>query len=149
MKKIKTIILSLCVAVTGFVAVGVAALLPAKAAESMTVSEAISGFVMEEGAAIRKSTDKQGIRFNAILGEQAYDVLNSANAEFGMLIVPKDYVTEGYELTVEHVFGENGEMTKNVTCLEDGIKTIFFDLDNTLIPFYEALPYEKTKRLSK
>lgn len=29
--------------------------------------------------------------------------------------------------------------------IEQGIKTIFFDLDNTLIPFYEALPYEKTK----
>ncbi len=118
MRKIKTIILSLCVAVTGVIAVGAASLFPAKAAESMTVSEAISEFVMEEGAAIRKSSDKQGIRFNAILSEQAYSVLKSANAEFGMLIVPKDYVTEGYELTVENVFGENAVYQANVKASE-------------------------------
>lgn len=29
--------------------------------------------------------------------------------------------------------------------ISNNIKTIFFDLDNTLIPFYEELPYESTK----
>ena len=41
----------------------------------------------------------------------------------------------------EEIYELNTEILK-----ENGIKTIFFDLDNTLIPFYEALPYEKTKR---
>jgi HAD superfamily phosphatase (TIGR01668 family) len=30
--------------------------------------------------------------------------------------------------------------------LKNNIKTIFFDLDNTLIPYYEELPYESTKK---
>ena len=29
--------------------------------------------------------------------------------------------------------------------IKNQITTIFFDLDNTLVPFYEELPYEKTK----
>ncbi len=29
--------------------------------------------------------------------------------------------------------------------IKEGIKIVFFDLDNTLIPFYEELPYESTK----
>ena len=29
--------------------------------------------------------------------------------------------------------------------IANGVKTIFFDLDNTLIPFYEELPYQETK----
>lgn len=33
--------------------------------------------------------------------------------------------------------------------INDGIKTIFFDLDNTLIPYYEELPYEETKHFVK
>ena len=123
---IKAMLLSLSVAAAGLVAGGVVASVPTTAAESMTVSEAISGFIMEEGAAVRKNAEKQGIRFNAILDEQAYNVLNAANAEFGMLIVPKDYVTEGYELTAENVFGENAVYQANVKAseVEEGKKAI-------------------------
>lgn len=32
------------------------------------------------------------------------------------------------------------------TLISNGIKNIFFDLDNTLIPYYEELPYEETKK---
>lgn len=118
MKKTKNLAISLCASAVVFATVGAVTMFPSSAEASMTVSEAISEFVMEEGAAVRKSTDKQGIRFNATLSEQAYDVLSSANAEFGMLIVPKDYVTEGYELTVENVFGENAVYQANVKASE-------------------------------
>lgn len=37
------------------------------------------------------------------------------------------------------------ELNPNVL-INDGIKNIFFDLDNTLIPYYEELPYEETKK---
>ena len=30
--------------------------------------------------------------------------------------------------------------------LKNNLKTIFFDLDNTLIPYYEELPFESTKK---
>ena len=30
--------------------------------------------------------------------------------------------------------------------INNGINTVFFDLDNTLIPYYEELPYESTKK---
>ena len=126
MKMMKKTILSLCVTTLGCITVGVVSLLPAQAEDTMTVSEAVSTFVMEEGAAIRKGDTKQGIRFNALLSEQAYNVLESAQAEFGMLIVPKDYVTEGYELTVENVFGDNAVYQANVKAseVEEGKKAI-------------------------
>jgi len=41
----------------------------------------------------------------------------------------------------ESIYEINSEVLK-----ENGIKTIFFDLDNTLIPYNEELPFESTKR---
>lgn len=35
------------------------------------------------------------------------------------------------------------------TLIDNGIKVVFFDLDNTLIPYYEDLPYESTKKFIK
>ena len=126
MKKIKNIIFPLCLATLCCATVGAISLNPFQADAAMSVAEALDDFVMEEGAAVRKGSDKQGIRFNAILGEEAYEVLSNKNAEFGMLIVPKDYVTEGYELTAENVFGENAVYQANVKAseVEEGKKAI-------------------------
>ena len=126
MKKIKNIIFPLCLATLCCVTMGAVALNSFKADAAMSVAEALNDFVMEEGAAVRKGTGKQGIRFNAILGEEAYEVLSNKNAEFGMLIVPKDYVTEGYELTAENVFGKNAVYQANVKAseVEEGKKAI-------------------------
>lgn len=126
MKKMKNIVCSLCLAAVGFAAMGTISLFPLKAEAAMSVTDAIEEFVMETGAAVRKGTDKQGIRFNATLDAEAYEVLANKNAQFGMLIVPKDYVTEGYELTVENIFGANAVYQANVKAseVEEGKKAI-------------------------
>ena len=106
----------LCVFAITFLSLGIITLMPIRAIAALSTSDAIAEFTMESGASIRKSTDKQlGIRFNAILSNAAYSALKKAKAEFGMLIVPKDYVDEGYDLTVENVFGENAVYVPNVT----------------------------------
>ena len=65
-------------------------------------------FVMEEGASVRVTGDKvNGLRFTAEMSENTYDALQASNAEYGMVIVPKDYITDGYELTVQNLFGAN------------------------------------------
>ena len=67
MKKIKNIIFPLCLATLCCVTMGAVALNSFKADAAMSVAEALNDFVMEEGAAVRKGTGKQGIRFNAIV----------------------------------------------------------------------------------
>ena len=135
-KKSKSLLISLFVLAIAFTSLGVWSLMPAKAATTMTVQEALEEFEMEGGASVRVSTQKQGIRFCAILSDGAYTALEGANAEFGMLIVPKDYVTEGYELTVENVFGNNAVYVANVKASQvpEGKKAII-QVDN---PFIEV-----------
>lgn len=65
----------------------------------------ISSFVMEKGAGVRVSGD--GLRFSADMDRETYDALEAKGASYGMLIVPKNYLTEGYELTEENVFVNN------------------------------------------
>ena len=63
-------------------------------------------FVMEEGAAVRvEGNGVNGLRFTAEMSENTYDALQASNAEYGMVIVPRDYITDGYELTVQNLFG--------------------------------------------
>ena len=114
LRNLRNSMIIFCALAITFLSLGIITLFPAHAESAVTVKDAIAEFAMEDGAAIRKSTDKQGIRFNAILSENAYETLVEANAEFGMLIVPKDYVVEGYDLTVENVFGENAVYVPNV-----------------------------------
>ena len=118
LSKMKKLFVVLCASALTFLSLGIVTLLPARAENSLTTAEALEEFAMQDGAAIRKSTDKQGIRFNALLSKQAYAALENAGAEFGMLIVPKDYVTAGYELTVENVFGESAVYVPNVKASE-------------------------------
>ncbi|MBQ4053300.1 MAG: hypothetical protein IJD33_03070 [Clostridia bacterium] len=65
----------------------------------------ISSFVMEIGAGVRVSGD--GLRFSAEMSPETYEALEAKGAIYGMLIVPKDYLSEGYELTEENVFVNN------------------------------------------
>ena len=114
LRKFRISMIILCAFALTFLSLGIITLIPTHAKASLSTADAIAEFAMENGAAIRKSTDKQGIRFNAILSVDAYDTLKNADAEFGMLIVPKDYVDKGYDLTVENVFGENAVYVPNV-----------------------------------
>ena len=65
----------------------------------------VSSFVMENGAGVRVSGD--GLRFSAEMDKTTYDALEAKGASYGMLIVPENYLTEGYELTEENVFKNN------------------------------------------
>ncbi len=64
-------------------------------------------FQMAEGASVR--ADGNGLRFQATIDEDGYNTFTNQGGVFGMIIVPKDYITEGYELTVENLFGANAK----------------------------------------
>ena len=81
-------------------------------------------FTMDEGASVRLG-DVNGIRFLATIAGDDYTELeglevNGASVSYGMLIAPKDYVTEA-ALTVENVFGDNAVYGYTVVN-EDGSK---------------------------
>lgn len=65
----------------------------------------ISSFVMEKGAGVRVSGD--GLRFSAEMSKTTYEELEAKGASYGMLIVPENYISDGYELTEENVFVNN------------------------------------------
>ena len=81
----------------------------------MTVRVGYHDFVMEEGAAVRVSgSTANGLRFIAEMSEAVYNDFEARNATYGMVIIPKDYITDGYELTVENLFGENPKYSETV-----------------------------------
>ena len=65
----------------------------------------VSTYQMEIGAGIRVNGD--GLRFSADMDTATYEALEAKGASYGMLIVPKSYLTAGYELTEENVFEQN------------------------------------------
>ena len=82
--------------------------------KEMVVRVGFEDFVMENGASVRvlkngENTEANGLRFIAELSKETYDNLKAQNATFGMIIVPRDYITEGYELTVNNLFSENAK----------------------------------------
>ena len=75
-------------------------------AESVFDNVDLSSFVMEKGASIRVSDDdNKGIRYQVNLDGTTYQTLEGMGASYGVIIVPADYVTTGYELTEANVFG--------------------------------------------
>ena len=71
-------------------------------------------FVMEEGAAVRVTDkDVNGLRFTAEMSENTYNALQASDAKYGMVIVPRDYITEGYELTANNLFGVNAKYSED------------------------------------
>ena len=80
----------------------------------MIVRVGFEDFVMENGASVRvlkngETTEVNGLRFIAELSKDTYESLKAQNATFGMIIVPRDYITEGYELTVSNLFGADAK----------------------------------------
>ena len=65
----------------------------------------VSTYQMDIGAGIRVNGD--GLRFSADMDTATYEALEAKGASYGMLIVPKSYLTAGYELTEENVFEQN------------------------------------------
>ena len=81
----------------------------------MTVRVGYHDFVMEEGAAVRVSGNAaNGLRFIGEMSEAVYSDFEARNATYGMVIIPKDYITDGYELTVENLFGQNAKYSETV-----------------------------------
>ncbi|MBQ3020167.1 MAG: InlB B-repeat-containing protein, partial [Clostridia bacterium] len=78
--------------------------------KEMVLRVGFEDFVMQEGAAVRvNGDDVNGLRFTAEMSAQSYESLSAQNAEFGVIIVPRDYITEGYELTAANLFGVNAK----------------------------------------
>ena len=82
--------------------------------KEMAVRVGFEDFVMENGASVRvlkngETTEVNGLRFIAELSKDTYESLKAQNATFGMIIVPKDYITAGYELTANNLFGANAK----------------------------------------
>ena len=78
--------------------------------KEMAVRVGFEDFVMENGAAVRTEKDSvNGLRFSAEMSADTYNNLTAKGATFGMVIVPKDYITEGYELTAANLFGVNAK----------------------------------------
>ena len=82
----------------------------------MLVRVGFEDFVMIEGASVRIAQDDiNGLRFGAEMSAKTYESLKAQNAEFGMVIVPRDYITEGYELTAANLFGANAKYSATAT----------------------------------
>jgi len=82
--------------------------------KEMVVRVGFEDFVMENGASVRvlkngETTEVNGLRFIAELSKDTYENLKAQNATFGMVIVPRDYITAGYELTAKNLFGANAK----------------------------------------
>ena len=76
----------------------------------VSVRVGFEDFVMENGAAVRVVNDSvNGLRFSAEMSSTTYNNLKAQGATFGMVIVPRDYVTTGYELTAVNLFGVNAK----------------------------------------
>ncbi|MBO5480631.1 MAG: hypothetical protein J6A63_05555 [Clostridia bacterium] len=106
-RKIKWIALSMLSAgMLGVSATGVLTSKQVAAETAPTIQNVdISSFVMEKGAGVRVSGD--GLRFSAEMDKTTYEDLEAKGASYGMLIVPENYLTEGYELTEANVFINN------------------------------------------
>ncbi len=82
----------------------------------MVVRVGFEDFVMIEGASVRIAQDDiNGLRFGAEMSAKTYESLKAQNAEFGMVIVPRDYITEGYELTAANLFGASAKYSATAT----------------------------------
>jgi len=81
--------------------------------KEMVIRVGFEDFVMEEGASVRVSGDEvNGLRFTAEMSVESYQSLSAQDASFGMVIIPKDYITDGYELTVANLFGVNAKYSE-------------------------------------
>ena len=80
----------------------------------------VSSLTMKEGAAVRlkdlenPENSRNGLRFTALFNRRVYEKLEELDAaydnvsvNYGMLIVPYDYIQSKGELTVANIFGEN------------------------------------------
>ena len=84
--------------------------------KEMVIRVGFEDFVMEEGASVRVSGDEvNGLRFTAEMSVESYQSLSAQDASFGMVIIPKDYITDGYELTVANLFGGNAKYSETAT----------------------------------
>ncbi len=84
--------------------------------KQVVVHVGFTDFVMEDGAAVRvTATETNGLRFSAEMSADTYVSLKSQGATFGMVIVPRDYVTDGYELTASNLFGANAKYSTTAT----------------------------------
>ena len=84
--------------------------------KEMVIRVGFEDFVMEEGASVRATGDEvNGLRFSAEMSNETYQSLLAQDAEFGMIIIPRDYITDGYELTVSNLFGANAKYSETAT----------------------------------
>lgn len=84
--------------------------------KTIAVRVGFEDFGMESGAAVRvKDNEVNGLRFSAEMSVDTYNSLMAQGATFGMVIVPRDYITEGYELTAENLFGSNAKYSATAT----------------------------------
>ena len=78
--------------------------------KKVAVRVGFEDFNMENGAAVRVNGDEvNGLRFSAEMSVDTYNGLKAQGATFGMVIVPRDYITDGYELTAANLFGKNAK----------------------------------------
>ena len=98
---------------------------------SDAVDVVVEDFVMKEGASVRVVSDNvNGLRFGAEFSEETYNSLTSQNATYGMVIVPRDYITTGYELTVENLFGANAKYVSGEIESVPAGKKLMLNIDN-------------------
>ena len=73
-----------------------------------------------------------------------YDALNMMQETIDVTEMDAYIKREAKEKGI-HTIVETSGFGDSEVLKENGIKTIFFDLDNTLIPYNEELPFESTK----
>ena len=81
---------------------------------------------------------KELVEFAHKLNKKVYVTMN---------IIPHDSDFSGLDEYLKDLEKVNIDTLKAYyqKLINNGVKCILFDLDNTLVPFYEELPYEKTK----
>ncbi len=106
--KATKLLLLLTVAATATVSAG--ALLAG--AETMSVSDAVKSFSINDGASVRivdSNKANNGLKYIVSMPKTAYETVKNAYADvtFGVLIAPEEWLIDGYELTEANVFGAN------------------------------------------
>lgn len=125
MKRTSKLITCLCLMLICFI-IGSINMVSAKATnDNVTVENA--SFYMVAGASVRCESDvktKNGLRFSTILAKEDYESLTSnsnySNVEFGLLIMPEDYVDDIGPLNKATVFGVDGTRLYDFATLVDG-----------------------------
>lgn len=108
LNKRKRFIIGMATAATCFLTVAGISLNASKTeAQAQSAFQTVA-FNMDKGASVRLTSSElnNGLKFTAYMSKADYESVETESVSYGVLIVPYDYIENGYEITVDNVFGK-------------------------------------------